>query len=314
MELFRNRAKLKKSFNNAQDDLQQLRDRLKQQEGVTARSQELLGALEARLSQPETAFPAVVFYQLRDLWAVGRSLLTRFISDLRAQREAVEREAFQREFQRQRELRVAALDRICQSVEARATAGAATVQSLGQRLARLQRWWNYFQRRSAQRQLLVASREQAQVADELEAACRERDLAAGEPEPRFPGISLPVRRAINLAAIAYAHVLHERLENSGLLEPMRSALAAEEAPADAYGDRAACELLMAQIQRTRWSLQQRIMMRDELQHVNLGLRPLVRYVNDHASVPDAEALIGSSEHAGTRVLQDDAWQLRELLL
>ncbi len=312
MHLFRNRAELKKSYNQLHGELLQLRDRLKQQEGVTAQARESLQALEQRLAQPETAYPTLVFYQLRDLWRVAYGLLEQQIREQRQQREAVERGAFERECQRQRELRVATLQHSCDELDAAAHAAAAPLQPLTLQLARQQGWWRYPQRRRLRQQLHAASLLQLQAADALQAARYERDLVAAEPEPRFPGLSVAMRRAINLSAIAYAHVLHARLQSSGLLEPMRSATAAEEVPAGDYGDRGACELLMAQIQRTRWSLQQRIMLKDELQQATFGLRPLLRYASDLASVPEAAALAGES--VGTRVLLENAWEISRLLL
>ena len=88
MHLFRNRAELKKSYNQLHTELLQLRDRLKQQEGVTALAQESLQALQKRLAQPDSAYPAMVFYQLRDLWHLAHGLLEQQIRELRQQREA----------------------------------------------------------------------------------------------------------------------------------------------------------------------------------------------------------------------------------
>jgi hypothetical protein len=94
---------------------------------------------------------------------------------------------------------------------------------------------------------------------------------------------------------------------------MRSARGLEAPPDEEYGDRAACELLMAQIQRTRWSLQQRIMLRDELQQVSMGLRPIVRYTTESSSIPEPSSLVAESEHVGTRVLIDNAWNIQSVL-
>ena len=59
MHLFRNRAELKKAYGTVQDELQRMRDRIKQQEGATARVQEMLQALEERLSAPVSGYPAI---------------------------------------------------------------------------------------------------------------------------------------------------------------------------------------------------------------------------------------------------------------
>src|SRR6516165_9008104 len=75
LALFRNRAELKKAYTELQDEVHRLKDRIKQQEGATARVQEMLGSLESRLGLVETAYPALVFYQLRALWQTGREIL-----------------------------------------------------------------------------------------------------------------------------------------------------------------------------------------------------------------------------------------------
>src|ERR1700733_9962544 len=85
LHLFRNRAELKKIHISLQDEVQRLKDRVKQQEGATARVQEMLQGLEGRLSQPESAYPTLVFYQLRELWDLGRMLLSQFVAELVAQ-------------------------------------------------------------------------------------------------------------------------------------------------------------------------------------------------------------------------------------
>ncbi|MGH8258557.1 MAG: hypothetical protein ACREUG_02575, partial [Steroidobacteraceae bacterium] len=92
--LFKNRAELKKSYVELQEEIYRLKDRIKQQEGATARVQEMLGTLEARLGVVETAYPALAFYQLRALWQHGRAILEQFVSELAAQQEDRERRAF----------------------------------------------------------------------------------------------------------------------------------------------------------------------------------------------------------------------------
>ena len=56
LELFRNRAELKKAYGSLQDETFRLKDLIKQQEGATQRVQEMLSTLEGRLGNPETAY------------------------------------------------------------------------------------------------------------------------------------------------------------------------------------------------------------------------------------------------------------------
>src|SRR6185437_14903805 len=87
LALFRNRAELKKAYGELQEEIYRLKDRIKQQEGATQRVQEMLVALEARLGVPESAYPALVFYQLRRLWQSGRELIEQFVADLSQQQD-----------------------------------------------------------------------------------------------------------------------------------------------------------------------------------------------------------------------------------
>ena len=111
LALFRNRAELKKAYAALQDEIYRLKDRIKQQEGATLRTQEMLGVLETRLGLSESGFPALVFYQLRRLWQLGRELIEQFVAELARQLEERERRAHiaehnRRQFARRQEVEV----------------------------------------------------------------------------------------------------------------------------------------------------------------------------------------------------------------
>src|ERR1700758_5852403 len=101
LALFRNRAELKKAYGDLQEESFRLKDLVKQQEGATQRVQEMLNALEGRLGIAETAYPALVFYQLRRLWQSGRELITQFVAELARQQEERERRAHLAQHNRQ---------------------------------------------------------------------------------------------------------------------------------------------------------------------------------------------------------------------
>src|SRR5687767_13387379 len=80
MHLFRNRAGLKKAHANLQDQLYELREKLKQQEKSTERIQEQLDALELLLANPEAGHSALVYFQLRGLWRTCNQQLEQFVA------------------------------------------------------------------------------------------------------------------------------------------------------------------------------------------------------------------------------------------
>lgn len=87
VDLFRNRAELKKEFASLREEKFQLQDRLKQQQGATERVQQKMDHLESLLLDREWVHNVVAFYQLRRLAAHCHAKLDRFAEQLKQQRE-----------------------------------------------------------------------------------------------------------------------------------------------------------------------------------------------------------------------------------
>ena len=206
LALFRNRAELKKAYGELQEEIYRLKDRIKQQEGATQRVQEMLSALETRLGVTETAFPALAFYQLRRLWQTGRELIQRFVAELAAQQEERERRQHLVEHNRRQFAKRQAAEQRLRDAQRLAAEAAARLGDLESRRARLQRFWHYFKRRALE-QTIARTRAGAATLDLSVSAAREAvEEIVREPMPEFPGLSLDARRAINIAAVAYAEV------------------------------------------------------------------------------------------------------------
>ena len=192
LHLFRNRAELKKAYSGVQDEVHRLKDRIKQQEGATARVQEMLQALEARSSQPDTAYPTLVFYQLRELWTLGRDAA-----------DAVRRRAGRAAGG----ARAARLPRRVQSPSVRSPPGRSTPTCAAPRAAprrratrsarsssasqALRRFWHYFKRRALRQQLQAASLQSVLCVQDLE---RRAQRARAARRRAAAGIRRPVDR------------------------------------------------------------------------------------------------------------------------
>jgi hypothetical protein len=312
LHLFKNRAELKKAHSELQDEVQRLKDRIKQQEGATARVQEMLQGLEARLAEPETGYPALVFYQLRELWNLGRTLLTQFVAELASQLEERERRAFFAEHNRKQFARRQGVEANLREAELQAAAGRDAVAQLELQLTRLQRFWHYFKRRTMRQRLQAATLQSLLKVSDLDAARAARDELDAEAAPEFGGLSIDARRAINMAAIAYGQVLYERMSGTPLMEIARDAAGRREPPRDDYGDRARCEATMVAIVHGRALLQQKNSVTSEVKQRAERLRELARYRNGGDTVPTADSLASAVD--GTRVLADDLWEIFRVLL
>lgn len=325
VQLFRNRAELKKAHASLQDEVHRLKDRLKQQEGATARVQEMLEALEMRLAAPESAYPALVFYQLRGLWGVGRELITQLVADLARQQEEKERRQHLTESNRRQFARRQALEVQLRDAETAAADSVARQSEAQRRLASLTRPWHYFKRRELAHRLqaLVANSKAAAAA--LDEARNAHDALASEQAADFPGLSVEARRAINLAAIGYAELLCLRLARTPLVAQAKDAAARREV-IDDYGTRGECERLMADIARARTVLQHRTQLSQELRARTDRLRQLARYRDNSETVPVPESIgmaegdvleRGAQGASATRlpnVLAEDTWDLFRVVL
>src|SRR5688572_8472054 len=199
MALFRNRAELKKAYGELQEEIFRLKDRVKQQEGATQRVQEMLASLETRLAASETAYPALVFYQLRGLWQYGRELIEQFVADLSKQQEERERRAHLAECNRRRFARRQETEGMLRQAESELAAANERVAEADRANAKLDKLWHYFARRSAQRARGAARALAAQAEGALAQARGAMDAFEAEPLPEFLGVSVESRRAINLA-------------------------------------------------------------------------------------------------------------------
>jgi len=325
VELFRSRAELRKQHDELGQELQRLRDRLKQQEAATGRMQEMFAALETRLESADSGLSTLVFYHLRALWGDGREIIASLVQDLAAKQEERERKAFALEGnRRQFQLRKDSEQQLRQA-ESQMVTARQQLAALDARLAGLDKWWHRWQRPkvAAQRPALQAAVEAAErTLQDARARCEQIEKGvAGD----FPGISVEARRAINLAAIACAEVLCLRLARTNLVAAARMAMSRRES-AENYGDLAACVSFMSDIVKARNLLKQRAGLTQEVAQRSERLRATASYLGEFETVPVPESCAVSEGDVLTHgsqgvvagklpnVLAEDTWDLFKVLL
>ena len=326
LALFRNRAELKKAYGELQDEIYRLKDRIKQQEGATQRVQEMLSTLEQRLGAQDSGYPALVFYQLRGLWQLGRELIEQFLADLARQLEDRERRAHFADYNRKQFARRQAVEAQLRTAETQAADASAHLATLQTELAGLTRIWHYFKKRRLSQRIESARTAVGAAEATLNEARAASEALEKEAAPEFGGLSLDARKAINIAAIAYAEVLCLRLVKTRLVALAREATSRREVQ-DEYGSRAECELLMAEIAKARALIQARTNIAQEVKVRSERLKQIARYRGPNDSSPTPES-IGFSEGdvlAGEtlgqqnaarmpNVLAEDTWDLFRILL
>ncbi len=313
MQLFQNRAGLKKAYADLKDEFHLLRDRLKQQEGSTLRVQEQLDALGDLLADPATGFGALVFFQLRGLWKTCHQQLSKFASELTQQQEVRETARHTAECEATKNMRLTDVEERLQAAGSVADAQREQLAAAQVDLSRLTAFWHYFRRRRQQR-VLETLRQGVVVADaavgDLHA---EKSAIIAEAAPEFPGISLNARRNINLAIISYAESLCENVDAFGLAARAKEAVA-RRVHEMSFGSRSECEDYMQRVQKAQAAIANQRQITAGVKVKLERLRATSEYRNLADTVPTADSLAAASFGKQWNVLAEDYWDLFNLLL
>lgn len=320
LQLYWNRAELKKELARLQKEKHALQERLKKQEGATERAEALLSELEQHLGDPEVAAHALTYFQLRSLWRLGCDRLLRFSQQLHQQQEERERRRQQIEFDQARQAKLAEVDRSL--FEARSSVDLLEAQlKLSEARLRLMRgFWNYFRRRKLSEEI-AREREQwdAAVTRVTDLSDDRADVEAQIP-PAFLGLSIDGKRMVNTATIAYAQQLLELLMEGGV------ALLARETNAKRvydvrYGSREECSRLMAVLKKSIAMLEEEADDVSALKKRTDTLRAQAIYRSDADTVPLTDSIgviqgpaapvsgLDTIARVGINVLVDDYWDV-----
>jgi hypothetical protein len=324
MQLFQNRAGLKKAYADLKDEFHLLRDKLKQQEGATIRVQEQMDALGDLLGDPKTGFSALVFFQLRALWKSSHQQLSAFAVELTRQQEAREVAKHKGDVDAEKNARLADADQRLRIASAEADERRRRLTDAQYEIERLTAFWHYFRRRRRQKSL-ESLRSNVVMADaavgELHA---ERSAIEEEASPEFPGLSLAARRNINLAVISYAELLCEHADAYGLAARAKEAVARRVHEMN-FGTREECESYMQRVHKAQLAVANQKQIGATVRVKLERLRATCDYRNAADTVPTADSLSPAAPEvefdkpkspaaAPWNVLAEDYWDLYSVLL
>ena len=315
LKLFWNRAELKKELQSLDDQLHNLRNKLKQQENANTRLQQQLEQLEVLLGSPERGLDALVHFGLKALWRACREQLEKFAAELKRERQDAQRKQQLAEFQQDRAERLKVADeRLRQSQEV-ADAERGRLAQGEQRMKSLQRFWHYFKRRTLAVEL-VEQRARCVEAERLLGDMRESHRTIEkEPWPEFPGLTIEGRRLVNLAVIAYAQHLFARLAISGLA--MDARLANNRSVESAkHGSLDACLARLREIAQALALVNAQDGLAGEIKKRGEKMAATSTWRNANETVPQPASLppAGTGGVPDANVLVDDYWDVYKVLL
>jgi hypothetical protein len=330
LELYWNRAAVKRELRELRKERFSLLDKLKDQEGEIVRAQEQLEGLERLLTNPIAAANAMVYFQLRHLWRVAAQRLEQFGNELAVQREKRERTQVQDAALAKRKRRLEAIAEKRRGLEERRVALEQEHAELAAKLSGINRFVKLFQGPRL-RNRLAGLRNGLRMLEDKTAELKElAEKIQGEPLPELEELSLESRRLINTAVIALAQhlVLHFAEHDLGSL----ARTATERSVGDMkFGERRDCDRMVERIRERIEELKKNKGLADEVKRRADQLLSEITYRNDGDSVPAMEsvhviqrhvmAAVGNSDLSRrttdapmrVNVIADDYWELLSIL-
>ena len=215
LELYWNRAELKKEFANLREETFRLEKRLEEKRGDIARLQQKYDHLEGLLLDPEWAHSVTVHFQLRALNNLLKRKVMRFAEHLKLQQEKAEHRRLLQAWQDGN-------DREIEGLTARIEEQRSEEQRLEQQLSEVRNRFaemgviaRFFKKRGITRELdEIVSAIEARKAEE-EAMLGEIDEIGQRIPPDTQGLTIGQKRSINFMILSFVqHIfLHFEEEN-----------------------------------------------------------------------------------------------------
>jgi hypothetical protein len=284
MDLYWNRAGLKKEFAGMRKEQFRLRDLIKEQEGSKARLQQKLDHLEDLLVDPQLAHNVIVFYQLRGLGRKCERKVAKFAEQLKQQREQKRHNSLLAGWKATRQEEV-------KSVKARFLEKRDVVlrledqlQSEQRRLTSMSALKRLFTGRSAMRiiddlatRLEVAAQEEQMLMDTI-------DEIKNRKPPDHQGLEIPAKRSINLMIIAFAQQLYIHFSGYGVADLIKESTE-KSVGAINYGTRYECDQLLDRIHESIENMEQSTDFADVLQKRAKMLGEIAKFPGAIDAVP-----------------------------
>ena len=284
MDLYWNRAELKKEFAGLRKEQYRLQDKVKQQEGATARLQQRLEHLEDLLVDSQLAHSVVVFYQLRGLGLQCERMLAKFAEQLKQQREQKSHDSLLEDWQQ--DLRNESKSVELELLEKRDSVFQLEdqLQSEQRRLTSMSGLVRMFRGRSAMKKIDRIAEQIELAAQEDQAIVIRLDEIKNRQPPDHQGLDVPTKRSINLMILAFAQQLYIHFADADIANLIKESTE-KSVGAINYGSRHECNRLLDQISKSADSMEQNANFADVLQKRAKLLSETAKFADDRDPVP-----------------------------
>lgn len=325
LELYWNRAGVKRELAGLRRERYQLLDKLKEQEGAIVRAQEQLEGLEKLLTNPLSAANAMVYFQLRRLWRTCALRVEQFGRELQAQRERRERAHLHDAELSRRQRRLNAIEERSTDLKQKRRRIVEEAHRLEEQLARTNVLVRLFKGRRLRSALESLTKNREMLDEKLSEFADLSDKIQGEPLPEPEELSVESRRLINTAVIALAQHLVVHFADDSLATLAKQTTERPVAEMK-FGDRGDCDRLVEQIRAQIEDLRRDRRLAEKVRCRADQLGPQLTYRNETDGAPTASSVAGIQVHADrparatasrppleVNVLADNYWNLTAIL-
>lgn len=284
LNLYWNRAELKKEFARMRNEQFELKDRIKEREGATARLQQKLDHLENLLLDPEWVNNIVTYYQLRGLNLRCQGKLAKFAERLKQQREQKQHCELLDQWNAERAAEAEAIEREIGEQRMQVQLLEDRLQAERHRLATMGGLMKLFRGRS-----LTALLDR--LASEIDAAQYEErsllqrfDEVQNRQPPDTQGLDITTKRLINFMILAFAQQLFLHFREDEVAQLAKDA-GDKSVGAINYGGKASCDAILKLVAERLDSLDKAADFADVLQQRAKLIAKSAKFRSDDDAVP-----------------------------
>lgn len=320
VELFKNRAELKKEFADLREEQYRLQQRIKEQQGATARITQKLEHLESLLVDPEWVHTVVVFYQLRALNRRCQRKLAKFAEQLKQQREKRRQDSQLADWRESLEQNAAAIQRQIGEQRAQIQLLEDQLQAERQRLDSMSGLAKVLKGRGASSELDgIAAQLEAAQHDEQELLVK-LDEIRGRDAPEIEGLGIGDKRSVNFMIIAFAQQLYLQFRDKQLVALVKES-GDKSVGAINYGSKDDCDRLLELTIQQADSMEESADFADVLQRRAGLIAEHAVFNNDDDVVPIAGTVAtlfaidanGVIRQKDANLLGENYWRLSDVL-
>lgn len=217
LQLYWNRAELKKEFADLRSEKYRLQERIQEQEGATARVQQKLDHIEQLLLDPEWVYNVIIYYQLKHLNLHCQDKLEKFAEQLKQQREKREHGRLLQEWNDRRAAEAADVEQQIGQLRMQVQMLEDRLQAEQHRLVTMNGFVRLFRRRSVTAALdKLAAEIDAAHKQERELLLELDEIQNREP-PDTRGLDVATKRLINYMIMSFAQHMYLHFEPDGLV-------------------------------------------------------------------------------------------------